>query len=793
MARDDRAGSKAGRRRFAGGCLVLTLAAGAMVALAPPPEASAQETHRLPAISPVPQHERQRDDFAVLTPTVDLVAGPAADAPAVRAAEAALRAAGVRSVVRTRSGVYHGRDGRLTVWLGRASGPGVASALRGLGVGRSGAGHAEGYTLAVGGGLGRGPGEIVLAGADGAGTYYAAQSLRQILPRGGHAGARVGGLSIQDWPATRTRGVVEGFYGTPWSQSERLAQLDFYGEHKMNTYTYASKSDPYLRDKWRQPYPDKELATIKALVDRARERHVDFVYALSPGLSVCYSSDADLKALTDKFTALWNIGVRDFAVPLDDVSYTKWNCDDDARKFGSGPAAAGKAQASLLNRVDKGFIAGHPGAAPLQMVPTEYGSVTSTPYKKAIAAYLGADVVVQWTGTDVVSRTVTVATAKAARRVYGHRMLLWDNYPANDYAADRLQLGPYTGRQRGLPAHVAGILANPMIEPSASEPALATVADFAWNDRAFDPRSSWLTAIGQLAGGDRAAAHALRAFGDITYDSSISPGQGPDLTSAVRSFWRTGDAKTLRSRLHALSTAPGVLRSRLPDRDFVPETLPWLDSARDWAKADTAALDMVIAERHGRKDKARTLRASLPGLVDRAGSYHYTDVTGARVPAVVGEGVLDEFVADAVAADDAALGLPLPAKASTDMRTHQDHTPLRMTDGDDKTWYWNKSAVTEGDWVGLDLRTERPLGRITLAMGEPGAPDDIIDSGVLEYSSDGRHWKRLTGFSHTADVTFLPPAGTRARYVRARATADQDALLAVRSFDVAFVPPVQGR
>ena len=212
------------------------------------------------------------------------------------------------------------RSGQLTVYV---DGAGAARALKGLGARGSEGLPAEGYALAVG------EGRIALSGKDATGTYYAAQSLRQLLPHRERPGAQVRGTAVRDWPATPLRGVIEGFYGTPWSHDARLDQLDFYGEHKMNIYVYSPKDDAYLREKWRDPYPAEQLAQIKELVDRAHERHVEFTYALSPGLSVCYSSDADLKALTAKFQTLWDIGVRTFAVPLDDISYTDWNCAAD--------------------------------------------------------------------------------------------------------------------------------------------------------------------------------------------------------------------------------------------------------------------------------------------------------------------------------------------------------------------------------------------------------------------------------------------------------------------------------
>ncbi len=78
--------------------------------------------------------------------------------------------------------------------------------------------------------------EIILAGNDERGTYYALQTLKQLLKDN-----QLPIIEIQDYPAICYRGVVEGFYGTPWSHNARLRQLQFYGENKMNTYIYGPK------------------------------------------------------------------------------------------------------------------------------------------------------------------------------------------------------------------------------------------------------------------------------------------------------------------------------------------------------------------------------------------------------------------------------------------------------------------------------------------------------------------------------------------------------------------------
>ncbi|QZY18862.1 beta-N-acetylglucosaminidase domain-containing protein [Streptomyces decoyicus] len=725
------------------------------------------------SLSPTPRSVQSRSDLVTITPSVTVVAGPDADAPALAVVEKSLKDAGADRVVRAERAPGHGQ---LTVYV---DGAGAAQALKGLGARGSEGLPAEGYALAVG------EGRIALSGKDATGTYYAAQSLRQLLPHRERPGAQVRGTAVRDWPATPLRGVIEGFYGTPWSHDARLDQLDFYGEHKMNIYVYSPKDDAYLREKWRDPYPAQQLAQIKELVDRAHERHVEFTYALSPGLSVCYSSDADLKALTAKFQTLWDIGVRTFAVPLDDISYTDWNCAADKDAFGTGGGAAGAAQAHLLNRVNQEFIATHPGAEPLQMVPTEYYDVKPSPYKKALAAKLDGNVLVEWTGVGVIAPTMTVAQARQAREVFGHRILTWDNYPVNDYVTNRLLLGPFNGREKGLPEQLAGITANPMIQPAASKLALFTVADYAWNDAAYDARASWGAAIEESAGGDARTARALRAFADAHYASSLNPKQAPELAAAIAEFGKDGQARRLDGVLRTLQDAPGVLRDRLADRGFVEDSEPWLDATHAWGVAARTALRLIEATRAGDGAKAWQLRQQIPELVKTAKSFVYVDMSGKKVPVLVADGVLDTFVEDAVAAHDEALGVVGRPKGATDLSVYQDNAVSRMTDGDDTTYFWSGAGPKTGSFVGLDLHAERPLGTVRLAMGKSGSPDDYLRHGVLEYSSDNKNWQQLAAFDRKAEVSVEPPAGTKARYVRARATQAQDSWLVVREFAVA--------
>ena len=78
-------------------------------------------------------------------------------------------------------------------------------------------------------------------------------------------GLGVFGACVAEGPVTAVaspvplRGVIEGFYGTPWQQEERLDILAFCRAEGFNAYLYAPKDDPYHREKWREPYPEDKL------------------------------------------------------------------------------------------------------------------------------------------------------------------------------------------------------------------------------------------------------------------------------------------------------------------------------------------------------------------------------------------------------------------------------------------------------------------------------------------------------------------------------------------------------
>lgn len=212
------------------------------------------------------------------------------------------------------------------------------------------------------------------------GLFHAVQTFRQLV-----SGRKVAGVVVRDWPGTAVRGMTEGFYGTPWTREQRLDQLDFMGRTKQNRYLYAPGDDLYRQARWRETYPAAQRADFRALAERARANHVTLSWAVAPGQAMCMSSDDDVRALNRKLDAMWALGVRAFQLQFQDVSYSEWHCEADARTFGSGPKAAARAQARVANAVARHLAARHPGAGPLSLMPTEFYQDGSTEYREALA------------------------------------------------------------------------------------------------------------------------------------------------------------------------------------------------------------------------------------------------------------------------------------------------------------------------------------------------------------------------------------------------------------------------
>ncbi|MDQ3403383.1 MAG: beta-N-acetylglucosaminidase domain-containing protein [Actinomycetota bacterium] len=698
------------------------------------------DPNQAPAISPTPQSVTVVGGRFRVPAKVTLVSGAHSDPAAVRDTVSVLSAAGAREIVRV------GEDeeapaARLTVHVG-----GPEDNRTALGHGLSGL-PPGGYVLASTGHAGRWT--LVLAGTDSTGQFYAAQTLRQIVqPNPGPDS--LPGLVVRDWPTLPTRGVIEGFYGTPWSTTDRLRLLDYHGRSKLNTYVYAPKDDPFHRNRWREPYPADRLDEFRALAARAADRHVDFVFAISPGADICYSGATDFQLLTAKAQTLRDAGVRSFALFFDDIA-GQLGCAEDVAAFGADLAPAAAAQAHLLNRFATEFLATRPGSGPLLTVPTEYNGAQLSPYKRRFAELVSPDVRVMWTGPQVISPTIGDEDIADAHRVFQHPLVLWDNYPVNDAQPDRLYLGPLTGRGiRPADNGSTGLLANPMVQAEPSKLVLSTVADYAWNPAAYDPLRAERHALRTL-GGPR--ADALAAFVDVNRSSPLDPTPAPALSADVARFdaaladGRPGTAaEPLVRRFTLLAGAKAAISSLTGDLDgaaFVAGADPWLRKTAVYGAGGAAVVRSLTAEHAGDFTTAWRERTVFERAVAAAADFQQTVAPGVIDPFLVRAGAASRLVT----LDSPAPGTPITPGSDVTLTAsvRSGTTPItsvRFLVGDTVVGT-DTAAPYEVVWHDVPRRFARTVVEATDATGAivRSAPVEVVigtpDRALLVYGGDG--------------------------------------------------------
>ncbi|WP_415504090.1 beta-N-acetylhexosaminidase family protein, partial [Actinomyces slackii] len=514
--------------------------------------------------------------------------------------------------------------------------------------------QAEGYALAT---VTSGVPTAVAVGADADGAFYATTVLEQLT-----IGGSVTGALIKDWPTMPVRGMVEGFYGIPWSHQARMDIMSYMGAQRMNTYIYAPKDDPYLRAKWRELYPAAELERMKALGKAAQAAHLDLVVTLSPGDSICYSSDEDYKAAVAVFEQLRGIGIKNFYVAFDDTTW-ELGCDSDKAAFTGAGELEGlaQAQAHFLNRIQRDYIKAK-GLPDLWTVPTQYTGTEATVYKTTLGKALDNAVAVQWTGISVVTDSITTAQATQAAANYGtDRLVIWDNFPANDGENQaRLFLGPMPAREATLGSAITGITTNPMIQPYASRLALAEYASFTWHPAKHDAQATRDKAIAEIVGKSSGTEwETMQAFIDVQEQWEFTGWQATDTWNDIYRFiwalegsdeaWLEAKAATLRARLRLLRNAPTTLEG-IAATGFYTDTKPWMDVTSNWASADLAAIDLLLALRRGDTQAAQKANATMESMVTwtTKGRVNTLDdkgnvVTNGIVPKV-GENAMSELV-----------------------------------------------------------------------------------------------------------------------------------------------------
>ncbi len=369
------------------------------------------------------------------------------------------------------------------------------------------------------------------------------------------------------------RGVIEGFYGAPWSHAERLDMIDFIAGLGMNAFVYAPKDDLLLRRDWRELYDGNALRNLAELAERCVLRDITFTFALSPGLSMRYSNSDDFDRLIAKFAQVRSLGVTSFSLLLDDIP-GQLQHPQDVERFPSLVAA----QIELVSHLHRAL--GEQGPTALMVAPTQYWGKGDEAYITELGRGLANGIEILWTGRAICSAELDAADARRFTEATGHRPLYWDNFPVNDVAmTHELHIGPYSGREPGIAEWSSGIILNGMPFAESSKIGFATAADFLADPNGFEQESSWNDAVALVAGND---AELVRAFADAFRGSPLCTDDSPRLGDKLSRFTfdhEFGDAERAVSDLVGVVdalTAVGDAMPNIANSKLATEIAPWI-------------------------------------------------------------------------------------------------------------------------------------------------------------------------------------------------------------------------
>lgn len=613
---------------------------------------------------------------------------------------------------------------------------------------------------------------ISITGYDERGAFYGIQTLRQLVSGLAGVDGKLPYCEINDYPDLADRGVVEGFYGTPWSHEVRLSLIDFYGKFKMNSYLYGPKDDPYHScPDWRLPYPEKEAGNIRELIQACRRNYVDFVWAIHPGQDIKWNEE-DYQNLINKFNSMYGLGVRHFAIFFDDISGD-----------GTDPAK----QAALLNRLTEDFVKAKGDVGPLTVCPTDYSRLWADPTPKGSLAVYGRslfpDIKVFWTG-DVVCSDLTRETLEFVDSRIGRPAFYWWNYPVTDYARNYLLQGPVYGLDVTLSSdEVCGLVSNPMEHGEASKLALYGVADYTWNIASYDAMDNWERGLSELMPDAR---EAYRTFAIHSCDTET--GYRRDESWETVTFrldeWDDVAAAALEKEFSAIEAAPAVLESGCGNDLLLGELRPWLEEFGKLGTRGRRVIGLARVYLSGHDDAAfwNGYVHNLMNAEDRKAYEAHKSGTMKLQPFY--ENMMDDMAHGFLKGLSGEV--PKDYKGIGSFANSFTVQTKLMLDNDTLTHYTSGMAQRDGDWIGVDLRAVREVAEVSVLQGRNSVDDvDYFDHAVLEASEDGREWKALSGELDRQYVIHWKGEPVNARYVRLRRLdSGRTNYAAVRSFVV---------
>lgn len=645
-------------------------------------------------------------------------------------------------------------------------------------------------------------GEIVVLGRDTDAAFYGITSLKHIFNQ--MNGSTIRNFTIKDYADTNIRGFIEGYYGIPWSNEDRMSLMKFGGDFKMTSYIFAPKDDPYHKEKWREEYPAKELAEITEMVKVGNEAKCRFVWTAHPfmGGFNANNADAEIQALLKKFEQLYKAGVRQFGVLGDDVGQLN---KDIVVKMMQEVSKWAKAKGDVYDTV---------------FCPAGYNHSWQGDYSE-LNKYdkeFPEDIKIFWTG-EAVCQPVEQKTLNHFRK---HNLngqatrrspLFWLNWPVNDINGARLMMGKGSLLHTDINVNdLAGVVTNPMQEAEASKVAIFAVADYAWNVKAFDDDKSWKDSFKYV---DAQASEALHTL--AKHMSNPQPnGHGlvlaeseelQPLINKINQQLTAGklvdaDAKQMIAEMQTIIDACKEFHAQSKNANLKKELKPFTGSLADLAKviqeyvkAEMAveAKDMFTAFNHyntgysalisSQKHERKMLNGS--SMVS-PGSTHLIPL--AKKLQTKLSGPVNDYATGGVGSQQVEM------TATSNITNWYQGSLDNIIDGNDETHAWTSQYEEKGQYYQVQFNKPVTVYGIHIINGTKDKRQETFGKAQLKYQVKGSdEWKPVnsdiySNYAEFVDVSQIELENVVAVRYECTEKGSQNKWTAMREFKVSTMP-----
>ena len=262
-------------------------------------------------------------------------------------------------------------------------------------------------------------------------------------------------------------GVIEGFYGQPWSMAERIDMLGFLSEQGFQSYCYAPKADAALRKTWWQDWSACEFEQLLALRDKAAQQGIAFSIGLTPlDLHQQWGSGDSRRLLKKRLQQLRELQLDGISILFDDM----WGDDAQLAQCQVDISHCIADELSIDN------ITVCPSYYSFDPILEELFGKKPDGYWQSLGQKMDGAIDIYWTGDKVISENYGIEGLEIISSYLQRKPVIWDNSRVSDGKKTSPYL-PVKAMPDILSLHglCSGFIANPMNAAALAQPVLKTL------------------------------------------------------------------------------------------------------------------------------------------------------------------------------------------------------------------------------------------------------------------------------------------------------------------------------